>query len=317
MALDEGSEEVVARATALYKKLYKTRKRPLKPKGKAVEELWGELRSLCQGDVTGGEIWSAWRPFFKAFPEDQREALCHYVQEAWGYPVRHFDDVEQAFLWHVLCANIQAMHAAGLPAMKPPLGEQKMQVCERAWGVELPEPLRHFVVNVSAGKSLEYETGIFDFEERAQSRETWMFARFLERSVAEDLSNDVDYWSKKPWVCDRLAGALAYFASHPERDVCDAEQARADGAAFMEDAMTSLIIGWFFEGNHGDYTQLMIMQGPLRGTMIEYNSLEHSGPDGAEISFGRPHMAGWLREIYHLQCLGEEIWGDLPIGIDF
>lgn len=309
MSLFSASESQLDQAEALYATMHEDRVCPGDP-ASSHEALWGELRSVCERPLTGGEMWDEWRPLFEAFRQDQRDVMCHYMQERWTLPVTSFADLEQSFLFEVLRVNVEQFRAQKLPVIKPALGEQGMQAWEQQAGVRVPEPLRTFAVQVSAGEYFDGEFGMFDFSFFHEQMSTFGYA-------VEELSDD-DPDTFFVDALNVLAGAIECFATSPKpMHECEGARAMANIPGNTDVARDALVVGWYFEGNHGDWTDLLITSGPLMGDVVRFDSLVHANGMWGEETLTRVPVMTWLRDQYYINCLTEDVWGELELDIDY
>lgn len=260
--------------------------------GLSAEALWGELRALSNHRFEGAERWSKWLALFEAFKQDaERDAAIAYLARAWELPTPTLAGLRVEFKQRLMLAQANSLRGVVDvdDDLSPPLPLEELEAWEQLYQVRIPEPLRRFVLEISAGYMLKEEEFTFDL------RDEEMFKPHREH---------LDEWfdDGMPWYRDTLSAVLAHLESRdletfhePLKLACPLDDALM-GQSSAEVAESTLVMRAYMEGNHGDDQTLLITRGPLTGYMLHADTVIHAGEDGqgASFHFSGEHVGDWL-----------------------
>lgn len=117
----------------------------------SADDVWGEVRSLVQGELSGGEQWSEWSELFTRRPLRDEHFL--YIQNAWKPPVQVTDmrSLRRAFELRVLVANERAHKEANLARFNPPATIERLEKWRQRSNTALPPYLRACLLELGDG----------------------------------------------------------------------------------------------------------------------------------------------------------------------
>ena len=117
----------------------------------SADDVWGEVRSLVQGELSGGEQWSEWSELFTRRPLRDEHFL--YIQNAWKPPVQVTDmrSLRRAFELRVLVANERAHKEANLARFNPPATIERLEKWRQRSSTALPPYLRACLLELGDG----------------------------------------------------------------------------------------------------------------------------------------------------------------------